>query len=137
MWPHGESGLVFTAYIAHEGSFTILPGQTTQTITVAVTGRRWMSTTRRSPANGFVLINWTATGAILNDDDPPALKISGRSVVEGHSGESSLVFTTNGTALADSDYTAQSGTLTFPPARSPRSSPSRSSARQRWRRMNC
>ncbi len=71
-----------------------------------------------------------AMGTILNDD-LPIMSIADASIVEGNTGTSNLVFTVtlsqsspqtvtvnyataNGTATAGTDYTAASGTLTFP-----------------------
>ena len=70
---------------------------------------------------------------IVNDDDPPpGLEISDASIMEGNSGGANATFvvtlagltsravtvqftTRDGTATRDSDYNANSGTLTFPP----------------------
>jgi hypothetical protein len=76
----------------------------------------------------------TFEGSVGSEDPPPppTLSIGDASVVEGNRGSSQLTFTVSrsgssegtvsvdyrtvaGTALAKSDYTAASGTLTFPP----------------------
>ena len=82
-----------------------------------------------APVNGTIA-DGQATGTILNDDSAPALSINDVQVEEGNEGTRQLTFTVtlskasgqavsvnyttaNGTALAGSDYTGQSGTLTF------------------------
>lgn len=77
--------------------------------------------------------NSTATVTILDDDDAPILTLSNARVVEGDSGTVNLIFaatlntasgqtisvdfaTADGTAtVADNDYVAQAGTMTFAP----------------------
>ncbi|BCM93925.1 hypothetical protein IAD21_05820 [Abditibacteriota bacterium] len=71
-------------------------------------------------------------GTILNDDKAPSISISNVQSAEGNSGTKAMLFTvklsapsglpasvryttTNGTALAGSDYLAVAGTLTFAP----------------------
>ena len=84
-----------------------------------------------SAPSGATLFDWQGVGTILNDDGP-VLRISDVSQAEGHAGTTAFPFTVtlspastgpvtvkyataNGTALAGSDYTATSGTLTFTP----------------------
>jgi hypothetical protein len=84
-----------------------------------------------APVNATLTDN-QATGTILNDDSDPALSIDDVEITEGNSGTKQLTFTVtlskassetvsvnfataNGTAQSTSDYTAQSGTLTFAP----------------------
>src|SRR5205814_419313 len=79
----------------------------------------------------------TATGTIVNDDNP-VVSASGASVIEGNSGTTAVSFTVtldqpapwtvtvdfstaNGTATAGSDYTAASGSLTFAPGETTKS----------------
>ncbi|MGI8979592.1 MAG: Calx-beta domain-containing protein, partial [Pirellulaceae bacterium] len=78
-----------------------------------------------------VLADGQGAGTIRNDDPVPTLAINNRSVLEGNSGTTNLVFTVslsavsgqpvtvhfataNGTATAGSDYQTASGTLTIP-----------------------
>jgi hypothetical protein len=84
-----------------------------------------------SPQNATIA-DGQAVGTILNDDAAPALSINDVSIAEGNSGTKLLTFTVslsaasgqnvsvnfataNGTAIAGTDYVAQSGTLTFAP----------------------
>ncbi|MBI1325283.1 hypothetical protein GC170_19135, partial [bacterium] len=83
-----------------------------------------------SPVNATI-VNATAIGTILNDDARPSISIGQASLVEGNSGTTSMVFTvsltnaastpvtvnystSDGTAIAGSDYLATAGTLTIP-----------------------
>jgi chitinase len=82
-----------------------------------------------SPTNA-ILADAQGTAAIVSDDPKPSVSVGDASKVEGASGGSSLVFTVtlsavsgaaskvsfatvNGTAVAGSDYTAKTGTLTI------------------------
>ncbi len=126
-------------YVATSGTLTIAAGQTTGTITVLVNGDAayeadetvtlgLSSPSGASFAGGAPTL--AATGTIANDDAPPVASIASAVVTEGNSGTANLVFTVtlsnasvlpvtiayaaaNGTALAGSDYTAASGTLTI------------------------
>ena len=86
---------------------------------------------------GFFYLDWPGpnseiSGSLGSEPPPATLSIGDASVVEGNRGSSQLQFTVSrsgsgegtvsvdyrtvaGTALAKSDYTAASGTLTFPP----------------------
>jgi hypothetical protein len=86
---------------------------------------------------GFFYLDWPGpnseiSGSLGSETPPATLSIGDASVVEGNRGSSQLQFTVSrsgsgegtvsvnyrtvaGTALAKSDYTAASGTLTFPP----------------------
>jgi hypothetical protein len=86
---------------------------------------------------GFFYLDWPGpnseiSGSLGSEPPPATLGIGDASVVEGNRGSSQLQFTVSrsgsgegtvsvnyrtvaGTALAKSDYTATSGTLTFPP----------------------
>src|SRR5439155_1447925 len=125
-------------YQSASGTLTFAPGQTTQTITVLVNGD-----TKFEPNEFFRLILSNATnafiadsqgiGTILNDDPQPSISIEDVSVTEGNSGTTPVVSTVNltvasartltlrwatadGTAtVADNDYVATNGTLTFAP----------------------
>jgi hypothetical protein len=126
-------------YTTTSGSLTFTPGQTSQTFAVAVAGDTTAESDETflagltSPANATITKS-SGTGAILNDDGGttlPGLAVGDTSIVEGHSGSSLLAFpinlsvasasditvayaTSNGTAVAGSDYTATSGTFTIP-----------------------
>jgi len=124
-------------YIQTSGTLTFAPGVTSQTVPVQILGD-----TMYEPNETFVLnlsgaTNATigtsqGTGTITNDDAVPTLSAAGVSLNEGNSGtQNALVTVTlsaasgvtatvnfataNGTASSGSDYTATSGTLTFPP----------------------
>ena len=124
-------------YTATSGTLTFPAGNTRQTILVAVRGDttdeadETFAVALRNPSAQARLVDATATGTIIDDDEAPALSIAAASVTEGNTGTTRMVFavtlsaaskqqvtvgyaTSNGTAVAGSDYTATSGTLTFP-----------------------
>jgi len=134
----GGTATAGSDYTAQSGSITFSPGQTVQTITIAIHGdtteeeNETFEITLSSPDGAVLNGGAVATGTILNDDgnvltlDPTSV-----SQTEGDS-NSNMVFTVklteaasenvvvvyntvNGTATAGSDYTATSGTLTFAP----------------------
>ena len=126
-------------YTAQSGTLTFNPGETSKLITVAVTGDSAVETDEvffvnlSNPTNATIAGNGIGVGTIMNDDSPPALTIvSPNAQNEGNSGTTNFVFTVtlsapsantvtvdyttvDVTATAGSDYTAQSGTLTFNP----------------------
>lgn len=123
-------------YTATSGTLTFEAGQTSQSITVNVSG----DTTQEADETFYVNLS-TPSGASLadaqglgtiNNDDYPSLSINDVSLAEGDSGTTYFSFTVglsyaslgtvsvnyataNGTATAGSDYTATSGTLSFSP----------------------
>jgi probable HAF family extracellular repeat protein len=123
-------------YAAQSGTVTFAPGQTTAHVTVAVHGDGSAEPNETFQVNlsqptGAVLADGQGLGTIV-DDEPRFLRISDVAVLEGRFGTKVFVFTVtlsapatvpvtvhfataNGTATAGSDYTAQSGTLTFAP----------------------
>ena len=79
----------------------------------------------------MILVTTEVDGEIEDDDLPPTVSVQNVSVLEGNIGTTSAVFTVtlseaagkpesvsyrtvDGTATAGTDYTAVSGTLTFP-----------------------
>lgn len=126
-------------YTAASGQATIAAGQTTAEITVYVTGdvTDEVNETFRLDllsASNATLADASATGTITDDDTAPTVSISGptASITEGDSGSTTATFTltlseasgqtvsvtyatSDGTASADDDYTAASGTVTFEP----------------------
>tara|TARA_R110002049_G_scaffold54526_3_gene151716 strand:+ start:1384 stop:7320 length:5937 start_codon:yes stop_codon:yes gene_type:complete len=83
-----------------------------------------------STSAGTIAVS-NASGSIVDDDEPPVISIADRSITEGNNGQVNLIFTVslsaasafdvsvdyataNGSAAAGSDYTAATGTLTFP-----------------------
>ena len=126
------TALAASDYTATSGTLTIAANATSGTITVPVSGDtqievdETLTLTLSNPTNSTIATA-SATGTITNDDIP-SLSVAAASVVEGNAGTSNLVFTVNlsaaspmtvayatadGTALAASDYTATSGTLTI------------------------
>ncbi len=123
-------------YTSVNGTVTFTPGITSQTVNVPV-----LEDTLDEPDETFFVnlttpINATIAddqglGTIVDDDDPPTINIADTSVQEGDSGTVTAVFTvtlsgasglpvdvdyttTDNTAtVADGDYNATSGTLTF------------------------
>jgi large repetitive protein len=124
-------------YAADSGTVTFDPGDTSETVTVAVHGDlvrepdETFAVVLSAPSNGTVG-DGTGTGTIENDDAAPSMSIGDVSHLEGDAGTTTYTFpvsltnpssstvsvhwaTSNGTATAGSDYTADSGTLTFAP----------------------
>ena len=121
-------------YIATNGTITFLPGETNKTIPVAVLGdvltefNETVFLCLTNPVKG-TLATPKATGTIL-DDDAPCISITNVVVQELTDGPTNAVFlvtldyasslevsvsysTSNGTAIAGSDYVGKSGTLIF------------------------
>jgi hypothetical protein len=120
------------------GSVTILAGQTTGYATVNVYGDTTIEpdetfTVKITGITGNATFgnHTTATGTILNDDFP-TVQATGWTAPEGNSGTTPFTFTvylntagfqtatvnyatSDGTAIAGTDYQAASGTLTFAP----------------------
>ena len=130
------TALAGSDYTATNGSLTIPAGATSGSITVPVSGDtviepdETFTLTLTDPVNAK-LTTGTITGTIINDDFP-TVSIAPASVPEGSGGgTTNLNFTvtlsaasasnvsvnystTDGTALAASDYTAANATLTIP-----------------------
>lgn len=127
-------------YTAVTGSLAIDPGVTTATITVSIFGNTLVEpdkdfTLSITSATADCSVGGTATGAILNDDTPATLTagVTGASVPEGNSattmnalpfaislnqtsttGTTVSYATSDGTAVAGTDYVAKSGSVTIP-----------------------
>jgi hypothetical protein len=132
----GTATVADSDYQATSGTLTFTVGQTSATVTVLVNGDTIFE---NNETFGLVLSGpvdatlgtATATGTINNDDAAPVLSIANNQIAEGNSGTTDLVFTVtktgatalsstvafataDGTAtLANNDYQATSGTLTF------------------------
>ena len=136
------TALAGTDYAAQTGTLTFLAGETTKQITVLVNGdliheadetftvNLSNPTNANTNATNATIGTGTGTGTIVDDD---AITINIDSTVshnEGNSGTTAFTFnvtlsnpndqtitvdyaTADGTALAGTDYTAQTGTLTF------------------------
>jgi hypothetical protein len=124
-------------YAAGSGDVIIAAGQTTKTFTVAVLGDRSAELTENfvvnlSAATNGLIVDSQGVGTIL--DDEPRISISDVTKAEGKKGQTTLFNftvtlsaaydqavtvsfrTVDGTATtSDSDYVAQTGTLTFAP----------------------
>jgi 6-phosphogluconolactonase (cycloisomerase 2 family) len=124
-------------YVAGSGTLTFAAGSTSQTFGVTINGdtkyenNETFVVNLTTPANATISDN-QGTGTINNDDPIPALSVNDVSRLEGNSGSSNSTFTvsitnpsfqavtvafatSDGTAtVADGDYAAASGTLTFP-----------------------
>ena len=117
---------------------TVAANASSTTITVTVEddeldeADETFTVTLSEPSSGVTLGDATATGTITDNDDPPALSIAApAAVTEGDSGSSDMTFTValdaasgrvvtvdyavdaTSTAMADTDFTDLSGTLTF------------------------
>ena len=125
-------------FVETAGTLTFMPGQTSKQITVQFKGdtvREANETlfVRLTQASGATVRDGTGLGIILNDDGP-VLKINHVAQFEGDSGLTHFNFavslsekcphrvtvryaTTNGQALAGSDYAAHGGWLTFFPGK--------------------
>ncbi len=134
----GGTATAGTDYTSTSGWATITAGQTSASITVSVTGdtvdegNETVVITLSNATAGTGIATATGTGTIMDDD--PKFSIDSPTVTEADSNSVNLVFTvtlsassssqltvdyatsdgsTNG-ATAGTDYTAVSGTLTFP-----------------------
>ena len=123
-----------TDYTAGAGTLTFAPATTSQTFSVPTAhrinyeGTRSFTATLSNPGNGAVIGTGSATEIITDIDTAISFAINSPTVNEGspviftvsvNGGPAGIPFTVNyatanGTALAGTDYTAASGTLTFP-----------------------
>jgi hypothetical protein len=118
-------------------TITFAPGEPSKTVTVNVSddpsyeGDETFSLVLSGPKGGLIK-DGLGLGTIQNDDLPPLISVAGATILEGDNGSSGLVFLVNlstasglpvttdftaadGTAVAGTDYTPASGTLTFAP----------------------
>jgi hypothetical protein len=122
-------------YQTASGTLTFAPGETSKTITILVIGDRLAEPNETFYVNlsnptDATVADGQGMGMILDDD--PRISINDVTVAEGHTGTQPGTFTVrlsnssdvpvtvgyataNGTATADGDYLATSGTLTFAP----------------------
>ena len=128
------TALAGSDYTEASGTLTFQPGETSRTITVAVLDDAISEAEERftvelGEAVGATVSDGTATGTITDDDELPGVAIDdAAAVVEGGTAEFPVRLnaasgrvvtvayrTVDETALAGSDYTAASGTLSFRP----------------------
>ena len=132
----GGTATAATDYQSASGVVTFAPGETLKQVPVTVLGdnlNELNETVVVALTNPVSTTIGTANGTgVITDDDPkPAASISDATIFEGNSGQSNLTFTVNlsaasgrdvtlawttkdGTAtVANSDYVAGSGTLSF------------------------
>ncbi len=125
-------------YTAKSGTLKIGAGKSAGVITVPVTGDNAIEGDEdfglviNSVSGGYDIGTAQATGTILDDDtdNPPVVSVGDATIVEGNSGTANAVFTVtmsaprttktpvsyetaNGSAIAGSDYTAKTGTVTI------------------------
>ncbi|MEA5551989.1 PKD domain-containing protein [Anabaena cylindrica UHCC 0172] len=130
-------------YTATNGIITFTAGETTKTIAVEViadTIDEFDETffLNLSNATNATIVNTQAIGTIVDNDAPPTIAISDKTITEGDSGTTIATFTVNlstdsakpitvqyttadSTATAGSDYTVTNGTLTFAPGETSKS----------------
>ena len=125
------------------GTLSFAPGETSKIVSVAISGDTMYElneqfTLNLSNATNATIADTAAIGIITNDDinpapaTPPKVSIADLAVTEGNGEHSHFMFTatldkasatpvsvgyatSNGTATAGVDYTAESGTITFSP----------------------
>ncbi len=128
-------------YAAGAGSLVFAPGDTSETISIAIQTDSTFEPTETFFINLLAATNASiadaqATGTIVNDDPAPAvpsISIGSASLAEGNAGTASMTFTVQldmatintvtvdfasggGTAAPGADYVATGGTLTFAPS---------------------
>jgi hypothetical protein len=123
-------------YAAASGDLTFAPGETTKQVDVILGTDTWFEldetfTLALSAPVNATLTDDTGVGTILNDDALVGVALGDVTVAEGDAGTTSATFdltlsgpsglpttvdwaTVDGTATAGLDYTAASGTATFP-----------------------
>jgi large repetitive protein len=124
-------------YTAATGTLTFAAGETSKTITIQITGDTLVEPTETffvnlTSANNATIADGQGQATLIDNDVVvlPSLSINDVSLTEGDTGTKALIFTVslstattrpvtvaystaNGTAIACSDYTTASGTLTF------------------------
>lgn len=129
-------------YVPDNDTLTFAPGQSTHTIAILVNGDtadepdETFTVHLSNPTNADILDS-QGTATIIDDDGLPSLTIADVTITEGNSGTATATFTVslspadnnpvtvdfetvNGTAVANTDYTAASGILTFDPGETSR-----------------
>jgi hypothetical protein len=137
---NGTATIADGDYTSSTGAVTFNPGETSKPIALVISGDSKFELNETFTVNLSSPVNATLEAAlsqgevtIVNDDAQPILSITDVSQTEGNSGSTTYTFTVNltgssdraatvdyattdGTAtIADNDYTATSGALTFNP----------------------
>jgi glucose/arabinose dehydrogenase len=128
-------------YVSTSGTLTFAPSTTTATVTVSVTGdlvdedNETFLVNLANPTNA-ILGDGHGVGTITDDDPLPALSVAGCTADEGGTAPCTFELTlapasgrtvtaafatADGSAQAGTDYTATSGTITFPAGATSRS----------------
>lgn len=125
-------------YTATSGTVTFTPGQTSQTVNVPIagttltTGDLYYYVNLQSPVNAQLSSQTSAVGRILDTNGLPGLTVADVSIARPTSGTAPVTFTvrlepasantvtvpystSDGSAVAGTNYTATNGTLTFTP----------------------
>lgn len=125
-------------FSATSGTLTFAPGETSKTVSLAVSGDTTFEPDETffvnlSGATNAITDDAQGRGTIVNDDLVPSISINDVAVTEGNAGTVSAGFTValsnpsyqtitvnfataaNSATFADGDYVANSGTLTFGP----------------------
>ncbi len=119
-------------YASQAGTLTFTAGQTSKTITVSTNNNgqaestETIAVTLSSSTGGATILDGSGAGTIYDDDGSTSFSITDATITEGGAltfsvvrsgptqGSRSVSYATvNGTALAGSDYTTASGTLSF------------------------
>lgn len=135
-WKTADGTATFpTDYISAFGTLSFPPGSTTQSVDITVNGdilgepNETFAVNLSNSVNAPIL-DGQAVGTILDNDSPVGISISDSSVTEGNAGISNASFqvslsnpnslpitvhwqTSDGTAIAPTDYIAASGDLSF------------------------
>jgi uncharacterized repeat protein (TIGR01451 family) len=124
-------------FLPTNGTLIFLPGKTTANVTVLIPGDKVLETNETffvslvNPVNCDLATSLIAC-TIVNNDPPPKAYIDDTGALEGSSGNANVALTvrlatasdlpvtmlyttTNGTAVAGSDYVAANGVITFAP----------------------
>jgi Ca2+-binding RTX toxin-like protein len=132
------TGVAGTDYTTATGTLTFAAGETSKTFNVLVTddaldeADKTVNITISNATSAAIGTQTTAVLTIVDDDPTPVITIGDANVVEGNSGTANAVFnvtlsdvsdrivtvdfaTADGTGVAGTDYTANTGTLTFAP----------------------
>ncbi|HEX7833738.1 MAG TPA: IPTL-CTERM sorting domain-containing protein, partial [Thermoanaerobaculia bacterium] len=123
-------------YTTTAGTVTFLPGDVSENIVVPILGdavfegNETFTVTLSAPSANATILDGSATGTLQNDDAQRLISVNDPSVAEGDAGTTPLTFnvtldapatstvtvdyaTSDGSAIAGSDYASATGTVTF------------------------